>query len=297
MKLLKKYASLFAFAALAFGTAACSDDDGYKVAEPVSEDCQEVYFPSSNPAEALISPAEVGEFTLNVKVRRNLAYEAASIPVKVLEGTSDVFVIPETIEFAEGEAETSIAIGLNPDTEGGEYALSIGFEGDLYLDPYKIFEGHVLYSYVLTIESWENLGMAQITEDMLTSTFGSPNVTWACECWTRSTMPGYICLKNAYTSTFPLNDPGDYQEEDHWFYVNISDPEKVYFPAQYMGFSWNPAYGEFLFGTLADGEGKLENGVITFPAKGIAFGMRIYTEGKLGFYGNQNGRFKIVLPE
>ena len=301
MKMLKKYAYLLTMAAMAFGFAACSEGGAdYEPAQPVSPDCQEVYFVSSNPTTLDLSSIEAQTAVFEIVVARNYAYAAASIPVKVesvdmlVDGETETpaFDIPETIEFADGELETTLNISMNGPLADGVYGFNIAFEGEEYLNPYKVFDGAVSYGLKVSVENWEFLGMAQITDDMMTGLFGVSSVTWECECWTRSTKPGYVCLKNAYTSTFPYNEPGDYQEEDHWWYINITNPAQLLLETQYMGFDWG--YGEFFFGALQ--YGKMENNVITWPVKGLAIGMPDMTGTSLGYYGNQSGAQKIVLP-
>lgn len=297
--MLKKYAYLLTMAAMAFGFAACSEDSAdYEPAQPVNPDCQEVYFTSANPTEMDLSSIEAETAVFEVVVARNYAHAAASIPVQVVsvdmlaDGETPAFAIPESIEFADGELETTLNIAMNGPLADGVYSFNIAFEGDEYLNPYKVFDGAVIYGLSVAVENWEFLGMAQITDDMMTGLFDAPSVTWECECWTRSTKPGYVCLKNAYTSTFPHNAPGEYQTEDHWWYINITNPAQLLLETQYMGFDWG--YGEFFFGALQ--YGKMENNVITWPLNGLAIGMPAMTGTSLGFYGNQNGAQKIVLP-
>ncbi|MBR5464489.1 MAG: hypothetical protein IKU77_01670 [Alistipes sp.] len=291
MNMLKKYAYLLMMVAVAFGFAACSEDE-YQPAQPAAEDCQQVYFVASNVSELELASNEIPTTTVNVKVARVYGTDAASIPVKVI-ATDDIFNVPETIEFAEGAATTTLPITFNEGQPEGARQLTITFEGDEYLDPYTQLNGHVYYTLDLNVESWVNLGMGQITDDFMTGLFGAPSVTWEVEMWTRSSMPGYLCIKNAYTSTYPYNEPGDYQEETHWWYINIADPNAVVMETQYMGFDWG--YGEFFFGQLKNG--TLVNGVITWPVKGLAIGMPEMTGTALGYYGNQSGLFKIVMPK
>lgn len=299
MKMLKKYAYLLTMAAMAFGFAACSEGGAdYEPAQPVSPDCQEVYFPSSNPTTLDLSSIEAQTAVFEIVVARNYAYAAASIPVKVVsvdmlaDGETPAFEIPETIEFADGALKTTLNVSVNGPLADGVYGFNIAFEGEEYLHPYKMFDGGVAYGLKVSVENWENLGMATLRDDYITGAFNAPNSVWQCECWTRSTMPGYICLKNAWTSTYPLNEPGQYQEEDHWFYVNISNPAEVVIPDQYLGFDWG--YGEFCIFTKKPG--TLVDGVITFPVNGLAIGMRDYTSGKAGWYCNASGLFAIALP-
>lgn len=279
-------------AAMAF--VACDDDVTREPSPEVSPDCQQVYFDASNDSNLVLTPDQVAAgYTVDVLVKRNFAYAAASIPVVATVSAEGIFEIPETIEFADGDLEATLQIGISPETPDGSYSMSLLFEGDEYLDPYTKFDGSVTYSLSLELEAWENLGMATIRDDYITGAFSNtPISTWQCECWTRSTMPGYICLKNAWTSTYPLNEPGDYQEEEHWFYVRISDPTQVLIPQQYLGFDWG--YGEFCIFTME--YGTLVDGVITFPVNGLAIGMRDYTSGQPGWYCNASGLFAIALP-
>ncbi|MBO7169079.1 MAG: hypothetical protein J6V43_03275, partial [Rikenellaceae bacterium] len=139
------------------------------------------------------------------------------------------------------------------------------------------------------------LGVGQIRDDIIAPLFGTPNVTWDVEIYENTGYPGYIYLKNAYTSTYPYNSPGDYRTEDVYLAVNISDPNNVTIPEQYLGLDWNPTEcGEILAGSIAGG--TLKDGIITFPINGLAVGMQIYTGGQLGFYANESGLFAIALP-
>ncbi len=303
MKSMKKILFMF-LAAMAF--VACDDDVTREPSPEVSPDCQQVYFDASNDTKLVLTPDQVAAgYTVDVLVKRNFAYAAASIPVIATVSAEGIFDIPETIEFADGDLETTLQIAISPETPDGSYSMSLLFEGDEYLDPYTKFDGGVTYSLSFELEAWEYLGMAQIRDDIVTTFFSVSNVVWECECWTRSTMPGFICLKNAYTSTYPYNEPGNYQEEDHWFYVKIDNPNKValsanaveptgsFWAPQYMGF--NRGYGEFVFATLKGQEGTLVDGVITFPAKGLLIAMLEYNDAGL-YYANGSGLFAIAMP-
>lgn len=144
-------------------------------------------------------------------------------------------------------------------------------------------------------EPYVLLGKGLIRDDIITSLFDVECVEWEVEIYENTNQPGYIFLKNAYTSLYPYNEPGDYVTEDKYFIVNIADPNKVVIPTQGLGMDWNPTdYGEFIVGTAA--YGTLKDGVITFPVKGLLVGMMIYSEGQFGWYANTNGMFRIAMP-
>ncbi|MDO4758933.1 MAG: hypothetical protein Q4A18_06705 [Rikenellaceae bacterium] len=294
MKMLKKYAYLLTLAAVAFGFAACSEDRAdYEPAQPVSPDCQEVYFASSNPTKVDMTSVEAATASIPVVVSRTYASGAASIPVKLISASEGAFNVPETIEFADGEEQVTLDITMNTPLADGDYSFEIAIEGDEYVNPYTQL-GSYAYALTVTIENWEKLGMATIRDDFLTTLYNTGMPVWQCECWTRSTMPGYICLKNCWTSEYPFNAPGEYEEGDVWFYVNIANPNQVIIPSQDLRFCWDPADGNFCIFTMAPG--TLKDGVITFPTNGLAIGLTIYTGGKAGWYANTSGMFAIAMP-
>ena len=281
------------FAAAAF--VACDDDVTREPSPVTSPDCQQVYFSSQNEESVVLTPDQLAAgYVVNIAVARNQTELAASVPVKVLSTNEEIFTIPETIEFAAGDAVATLEVAVSTETPDGAYSFEISIDGEDYYDPYTKFDGAVTYKFGLSIEQWENLGMATIRDDFLTSLYNVPFPEWQCECWTRSTKPGYICLKNAWTSEYPYNEPGDYEEGDVWFYVDITDPNAVKIPAQNLRFCWDPADGNFCIFTMSPG--TLKDGVITFPQNGLAIGLLIYTGGKAGWYANTSGKFAIAMP-
>ena len=139
------------------------------------------------------------------------------------------------------------------------------------------------------------LGVGQIRDDIVASVFNVQNITWNVEIYEHADHPGSIFLKNAYTSAYPYNEPGDYRTEDVYFEINIADPDQVVIPTQLMGFDWDPTqFGEMLVGTVQPG--TLKDGIITFPTNGLAIGLMIYTEGQLAFYANSNDQFAVAMP-
>ena len=104
--------------------------------------------------------------------------------------------------------------------------------------------------------------------------------------------PGYIYLKNAYTSLFPYNEPGDYVEGDVYLAINVKDPNDVFLPQQELGLDWG--YGAVKVGTTTPG--TLVDNIITFPAKSFLLAMADYNGGAYSFYGNPNGLFRVALP-
>ena len=75
-----RYLGLAISAGLLLGFSSCSDDDDYAPGNPAPDNCMGVYFDAGNAAEFILTPDQE---TVDVKVCRKVAAEAASVPVKV----------------------------------------------------------------------------------------------------------------------------------------------------------------------------------------------------------------------
>lgn len=292
MKMLKKYAYLLTVVAAAFGFAACSDSDDYAPGQ-VAEGPQ-VFFAQNNQTEFILSSdAE----KVQVRVLRADATEACSIPVVMTvadDSYASLFSIPAYVDFAADQKETKLNVDfdLTTLTEGATYELALTLDDPTMTTPYGMSEVKLT---VKVPEPYVLLGTGLIRDDIVTARFNVESVEWEVEIYENTKQPGYIFLKNAYTSLYPYNEPGDYVTEDKYFVVNIANPDKVLIPVQGLGMDWGPGtYGEFIVGTAA--YGTLKNGVITFPVEGLLIALEIYSGGEWMSYANANGLFRIALP-
>lgn len=218
------------------------------------------------------------------------------VPVMAVVAEEDVelFTVPTSVVFADGVADSSIEVAFDRASmeDGKSYSVTLTLDDPTMTTPYGA--SSVVLNFTVP-EPYVLLGKGLIRDDIITSLFDVECVEWEVEIYENTNQPGYIFLKNAYTSLYPYNEPGDYVTEDKYFIVNIADPNKVVIPQQGLGMDWGPGtYGEFIVGTAA--YGTLKNGVITFPVKGLLVGMMIYSEGEFGWYANTNGMFRIAMP-
>lgn len=302
MKFLKKFAYMLTLTGLVFGLGACSNDDvDYEPAAPVEG--AQVYF--SNEASTSIN-ATNETTSFEVVVMRGNADEAITVPIKANISAKNVdeeaepidyaslFTIPQNVSFGAGKETTKISIGVDRENleDGQTYNITLSLNDASVITPY----GNSSITYTLVVpEPLVYLGKATIREDIIATMFNIDNIEWEVEVYENTKTPGFIYLKNAYTSEFPYNEPGDYVEEDVYFTINIANPDQVVIPRQYLGCDWNPEeYGPFFVGTAE--YGTLKDGIITFPTKGLLVGMEIYTEGQFGWYANSNGLFRVVMP-
>lgn len=270
----------------------CSSDDDW-TSGPQAEGAQ-VYFSSEGVTTYKIEAATA---SVSVDVLRAAKEEEIEVPISatIADEYAGLFNIPETVTFAAGESKTSLVITFDRSKldDGASYAIALAVDDPTMTTPY----GASSLNITLTVpEPYVLLGEGSFRDDYMTSFNTSIEVQeYPCEIYENLNKPGYIYLKNVYTSLYPYNEPGDYVTEDKYFEVRISDPEKVLIPKQGLGMDWNPEeYGEFIIGTAE--YGTLKDGVITFPVNGLLFAMAKYNNGEWISYANTNGMFRIVLP-
>ena len=270
---------------------ACTEDSDWS-AGPLAEGPQ-AYFSADVPTSYTIGAEDT---SVSLPVMRVETAGALDVPVlvTVAEENNGLFTAPANVVFNDGQqtVDYTITFAYAELTPGTTYDVTLTLDDPTMTTPYGYSN---LTVSIVVPEPYVLLGKGLIRDDIITSLFDVECVEWEVEIYENTNQPGYIFLKNAYTSLYPYNEPGDYVTEDKYFIVNIADPNKVVIPQQGLGMDWNPTdYGEFIVGTAA--YGTLKNGVITFPVKGLLVGMMIYSEGKFGWYANTNGMFRIAMP-
>lgn len=285
---------------------ACSDDDGkYTPAEKLTT--AQVYF--SNQMPTTVTLVTEGEGVVNVTLNRIKTDEALTVNLVATQPEEQAlqFNVPASVTFAEGENSVGIDVTYDPseveyDTN---YKLTIAISDEEYTTPY----GTSAYSFTGSAPApWESLGMATFTENCLGAYYGGKAVTYQVEMQENKTKPGYYRLVNPYGAAYPYNEEGDWDDsQDYYLYIHAEDPDFVYMPYQGMGVDWGDgefALMDFAFyymaaqgmspeNVKAQGHGgKLQDGIITWPTKGLLFAI-----GEDGYYyGNVSGEFEIVLP-
>lgn len=290
MKSLKIF-FLSALVATAGLFTACSEDNDWSAGE-LAEGPQ-AYFSADVQTSYTVSAEDT---SVTLPVLRIETDGALDVPVLATfaEGEEGLFNVPASVAFADGEksALIDVTFAFADLTPGKSYSFSLTLDDPTLTTPY----GNSQVGLTIAVpEPYVLLGKGLIRDDIITSLFSVDNVEWEVEIYENTNQPGYIFLKNAYTSLYPYNEPGDYVTEDKYFVVNIADPNRVIIPKQGLGMDWNPTdYGEFIVGTTAPG--TLKDNIITFPVKGLLVGMMIYSNGDFGWYANTNGLFRIALP-
>lgn len=274
----------------------------HRAGEADVEGCLGVYFPET-PNVGTFTPE--AEKKVTITVARTVDTEDATVPVKITADPAKYFSVTDAV-FKADQKETVITFSFAEDTPvGTSFPITLSVEGDQYVSKYSSYPSACSFSVL--IDKWTEMGKALYTEDLVTACFGVSNLTYEVTVEKNDITEGLYRLVNPYDGKYPYNDPGDWDPDNNYYLIiNATDPDNVYIPRCDLGFDWS--YGMFYaisYGAyyMANGKtleeakklcefGKMKNGVITFPTKGILFGLP--SEGL--YYGNSNGKFKVILP-
>ncbi len=304
MKLLNKI--LYGLMAVPFfAFASCDNEEEYKPGEPDVDGCYGVYFPSQE-IKTNYEPTETLEFT--VTAARKVEKGAISVPLEIIGNEKGYFELPSTIDFADGEAETSITVKFSKAPLGEQLSLSLQITDPQYVSKYSSFDASVSASVI--IEKWNSLGKGKIRDDCFTTFYKTGNPEWEVEILENDSQKGFYRLVDPYGDSFPYSEEGTYDKsKTYYFEVHAEDPNGVYIPVQYIGRDWGE--GMMMIGSIAGlkisqgatldsqksagNTGTLEKGIITFPKNTLAFGEANYNNGGL-YAANKDGMFRICLP-
>ena len=175
---MKKNSFLFLvlMSVLTLSWTGCTDSVDYTPTSPLEG--QGVYFPSSTVTSYTVDGV-AGSIDLNVyRSNSNGAFQA-KLNADFNENGKDVFDVPATVDFPEGEDSTSITITYDGITRGTAYELSLSFED---ATPYanSSIKLKVLYPSEVSYE-WVVLSDKAVYTDNLFSMFGISDFNFKAE--------------------------------------------------------------------------------------------------------------------
>ncbi len=293
--------SILAFAAISFAGVSCVQEEPHKPGEPDADGCYGVYFPAQA-TDLNLDPADA--LTTEIAVVRTVSTGDITVPVTLIDEAGVFSISPLT--FEDGQTESYLELSFDKADVGITYTCSLVIEDPQYASNYSANPVHLDFSVLR--EKWNTLGMAQYTDDFITTFFAVPaGATYEVEAQENDLIKGFYRFKNVWGASYPYNEDGDYDaSKDYWFYIHAENPSMVYFDYQDTGMNWG--YGNFGVWCLAGyytkrGEnakaaeyfGTIKDGVIKFPASSLLLSMADYNDAGL-YTSNANGLFKIVLP-
>lgn len=165
----KILSSVALVATLVLSLVSCTDEykyDGVGAAD--AEDVAGVYFPSTNKASLDLEVAD--PLTATFKVARLNTKGALTVPLTVEVNDDNVFQIPASATFADGEAEATVEMPFPNAEIGKTYNFTITVPRE-YINSYKQVNGSPIYSGSAIRLKWESLGQGYWADGTL-SVFG-----------------------------------------------------------------------------------------------------------------------------
>ena len=282
MKLFSKYMFVALLSILAL--ASCSDDDKYVAGEQDSADKAGVYFPVTDGGDNEVDPSDPTEFTF--KVDRMNTKGALSVPLTVKSNDDNVFEVPATAEFADGEAETTVKVTFPQAAVGTTYGLEVEVPQE-YVSLYKENAEKLSYATSYTRVKWEDMGVGYFVDGVISPLFGK-NFTMAVEIEKTVSLDGKVTRYRfdspfAYVCTgqdelggyigYPFNEEGDCDEQSHKVIISVEKGTDGYVASMaqtYTGMNWAD-YGKFTIGQTRD---------IVSAANKDNYDLGVYTPGK-----------------
>lgn len=126
---------------------ACGDEDTNWNPGPEAENVHQVYF-SGLLSETEVEPNTATEFT--VKFYRKDNRGAITVPLAI-EG-SDLFEVPATVDFADGETSVEVTVAVAASDVSGLHECTIKIPDGIYSSPYS--KEYTAYTLRVTIIQW-----------------------------------------------------------------------------------------------------------------------------------------------
>ena len=289
----------------------CVEEMTAQLGDPDNKDCYGVYFPTQKGfGDIQVGPNDPKSLTLTV--RRTNTRGALTVPLTIESEHMGVFSTSE-LHFEEDAPVAEFKVFFPNIKLGTKYDCTIKVVGDEYVSSYSQNASHMSFS--VTCVRWNKLigDNGETTGLWRDGIFpewfsvANPNLEKSVVIEERDDMPGYYRIYDVYDANymgamFGMNASGVCLEQ-HYTYINATDPEKVWIPTFKTGIVMSADYGEMSIASyVAENEefgasissiyGTLENGVITFPANSLQMHLAV-----LGWYQtNSYGLHRVILP-
>ena len=286
----------------------CSEQQAEYTPAPAQKGAQ-VYFTAKESYDFEVTETNN---TFEVTLNRVDSTEAADITLSIVadEETTSLISIPTTAKFEANNSSCVLTCIANvTEMEFDKvYNVAVSIADSSNTTPSGI---SMVELSVVHPAPWTSLGMATVVDDIMTAGWGVPYEPFKVEIQENDLTPGLYRLVNPYTSSYPWNEPGDFDDsKDYYLEIHAEDPDAVWFGRTELGLDWG--YGMISAWTIADyyvqnGNdpevvkakgfyGTLKDGEITFPVDGILFNMPQHPNGNNWYYANGDGMFSILLP-
>lgn len=316
MKNITKLSYMFLVGIIALLFGSCTDSYDYT---PAGAAGVEAYFDNSQPSTIEVSKSAN---SFGITVSRIKTDGELTVPLTFTPGEGNVFTVPSSVTFADGQAQATINITYNPDDinygtyTGGTITLGEGIDTTYGIGTFTFKAGATEWA-----DFSNNKSMGLMREDALTTWFswngGTP--IWDVHIQKSVINEGMYRIVEPYSDMFNQeqeagNTDATYDTaSEHYWVINATDPDYVYLETCHTGLDLG--YGEITLTSMVqyfldnnegltvdrikqqrpDLFGTLKDGVITMPTQSLAAAMANYNDGQFVYAGN-NGLFAVALP-
>lgn len=306
-----RYAKIAVAALVTVAMAACTSDYEYDTPEALKG--AQVYFSNTLPSKIEVNK-ESGNFDVTLS-RQNTEGEL-TVPLMFTADEGNIYTVPSTVTFADGEATANIHITFNPDelVYGNYVGGTISFDADNFSTPF----GATSYQFKAGASAYEDVegGKGKFRDGLISALYGIEVLEYDVQIQQDAHTPGIYRVvapygQKGWSGANPWYTKFDENESNTDMIIDATDPDFVYIKGTFnTGVTLNSSEGDIsaisyvqflldngnsldlikskkpeLFGTFKDG-------VFTFPAKSIL--MYLGSDGP--YYGNSDGMLRVAMP-
>lgn len=306
-----RYAKIAIAALVTVAMGACTSDYEYDTPEALKG--AQVYFSNTLPSKIEVNK-ESGNFDVTLS-RQNTEGEL-TVPLMFTADEGNIYTVPSTVTFADGEATANIHITFNPDelVYGNYVGGTISFDADNFSTPF----GATSYQFKAGASAYEDVegGKGKFRDGLISALYGIEVLEYDVQIQQDAHTPGIYRVvapygQKGWSGANPWYTAFDENESNTDMIIDATDPDFVYIKGTFnTGVTLNSSEGDIsaisyvqflldngnsldlikskkpeLFGTFKDG-------VFTFPAKSIL--MYLGSDGP--YYGNSDGMLRVAMP-
>lgn len=306
-----RYAKIAIAALVTVAMGACTSDYEYDTPEALKG--AQVYFSNTLPSKIEVNK-ESGNFDVTLS-RQNTEGEL-TVPLMFTADEGNIYTVPSTVTFADGEATANIHVTFNPDelVYGNYVGGTISFDADNFSTPY----GATSYKFTAGASAYVDVagGKGKFRDGLISSAYGIEVLEYDVQIQQDAHTPGIYRVvapygQKGWSGANPWYTAFDASLANTDMVIDATDPDYVYIKGTFStGVTLNSSdgvvsaisYVQFL---LDNGNaldlikakkpelfGTFKDGVFNFPAKSIL----MYFGADGPYYGNTDGMLRVAMP-
>ena len=307
-----RYAKIAVAALVTVAMAACTSDYEYDTPEALKG--AQVYFSNTLPSKIEVNK-ESGNFDVTLS-RQNTEGEL-TVPLMFTADEGNIYTVPSTVTFADGEATANIHITFNPDdlVYGNYVGGTISFDADNFSTPF----GATSYQFKAGASAYEDVegGKGKFRDGLISALYGIEVLEYDVQIQQDAHTPGIYRVvapygQKGWSGANPWYTAFDENESNTDMIIDATDPDFVYIKGTFnTGVTLNSSDGvlsaiSYVQYLLDNGNsldlikskkpelfGTFKDGIFSFPAKSI---LLYFGSGGDLYYGNTDGMLRVAMP-